>query len=49
MKRDAETVLRDVVNGVVSIKAARRDYGICIDPATMAIVVKQTRILRSSL
>ncbi len=49
VEHDAAAVHKDVVNGVVSVVAARGDYSICADPATMAIDVQQTRILRSSM
>ncbi len=35
MQRDPESVARDVANGYVSIKQARVDYGVIIDPATL--------------
>lgn len=36
-ERAVESVLRDVQDGYVSVKAARRDYGVVIDPKTMSI------------
>lgn len=36
-QRDTDKVIQDVINGFVSIKSAKRDYGISIDPKTMKI------------
>jgi N-methylhydantoinase B len=44
--RSVSAVLEDVVNGLVSIEAARTDYGAVIDPATMTIDPDGTRRLR---
>ncbi len=36
-ERDPEAVRRDVIEGKVSIKSARRDYGVSIKPNTLAL------------
>jgi N-methylhydantoinase B len=45
-ERPAELVAADVRSGVVSIEAAREDYGVCIDPDTLAIDGARTASLR---
>jgi len=45
-QRPVEKVLRDVRNEVVSIEAARRDYGVVIDPATWTVDEAETAKLR---
>ncbi|GAB4264115.1 MAG: hypothetical protein Kow0092_15500 [Deferrisomatales bacterium] len=47
-KRPAEKVLRDVRNGVVSPEAARRDYGVAVDPATWTVDEAETARLRGT-
>lgn len=47
LERDIHLVLRDVVKGYVSIEGARRDYGVVIDPKTLAVDEGQTRDLRA--
>ena len=47
-ERPAELVLADVRNGMVSIDAARKDYGVWIDPQTLAIDEKRTAEMRTS-
>jgi N-methylhydantoinase B len=37
-ERDPERVRRDVVDGFVSLEAARRDYGVVVDPDTLQVV-----------
>ena len=37
-KRDRKLIEWDVLNGYVSIEAAKREYGVTIDPETMKIV-----------
>ena len=46
--RDQEKVLEDVVNGVVSLARARDDYGVVIDPRTMALDEEATKALRGA-
>ena len=36
-ERDPALVLRDVRDGKVSLEAARRDYGVVIDPETWTV------------
>jgi N-methylhydantoinase B len=45
-KRPAEEVLEDVLNGYVSIETAERDYGVAINPDTMALDKERTASLR---
>ena len=45
-ERPADLVLNDVRNGTVGIDAARNDYGVFIDPATMTVDAKKTAGLR---
>ncbi|MCM2252878.1 MAG: hydantoinase B/oxoprolinase family protein [Ramlibacter sp.] len=45
-ERDEELVLAEVLDGVLSVEAARRDYGVVIDPATLALDKPATRQLR---
>ena len=45
-KRDPEKVLEDVRNEHVSIKSAREDYGVVIDPETMTVDAAATTSVR---
>jgi N-methylhydantoinase B len=45
-ERDPERVLDDVRNEKVSLEAARRDYGVAIDPKTWTVDVAETARLR---
>ncbi len=47
-ERDPETVREDVINGYVSAEHARLDYGVVIDPQTLAIDAKATQKLRGT-
>lgn len=47
-ERDPEKVLRDVKNELVSIEAARRDYGVAIDEKTLELDLEATNKLRSA-
>jgi N-methylhydantoinase B len=47
-ERDPLLVLADVVEDKVSIEAARRDYGVIIDPATLALDATATARLRAA-
>jgi N-methylhydantoinase B len=38
LERDPERVRTDVVDGFVSLEAARRDYGVVLDPETLEVV-----------
>lgn len=49
LEREPEWVLNDVLDGWVSIDAARRDYGVVIDPAAMQVDRQQTDALREEL
>lgn len=46
--RDAELVLRDVREGVVSVDTARHVYGVAIDPDTLEICQDETWDLRAA-
>jgi N-methylhydantoinase B len=46
-ERDPELVLNDVVNGYVSLEAARRDYGVVVRP-DLTIDLPATKALRGS-
>lgn len=45
-RRPAVKVAGEVRNGFISVEAARRDYGVVIDPTTLAIDEDATRSLR---
>lgn len=45
-ERPAEQVREDVADGLISPAAARQEYGVAIDPETLAIDWEQTRRLR---
>ena len=47
LEREPELVLADVINGYVSIEAARRDYGVVIQPDEFALDLQQTEKTRS--
>ena len=46
LERNPELVHRDVLDGMVSLKAAKKDYGVVIDSATTEIDCKSTEQLR---
>lgn len=48
-KRAPERVLDDVRQGYVTIEGARRDYGVVIDPKTLALDAKASAALRRDL
>jgi N-methylhydantoinase B len=48
-ERDVERVREDVLNEVVSIEAAARDYGVVIDPVTLEVDHKATKRLRKEV
>ena len=48
LERSPAEVARDVVEGYVSVEAARRDYGVVIDPVTQAVDRVATAELRST-
>jgi N-methylhydantoinase B len=45
-ERDPSAVLHDVREGYVSVTAAKRDYGVVVDAATMRLNEEATRALR---
>jgi len=49
LERDPERVLRDVRNELVSLAAARDDYGVVIDPAVWRVDLAATRARRADL
>jgi N-methylhydantoinase B len=49
LERDLEAVREDVINGYVSVKHAKQDYGVVIDPRTFNIDVEATNKLRREL
>ena len=49
IKRPAAKVCDDVVQGYVSVEAARRDYGVVVDPVTLALDVSATEKLRAGM
>ena len=46
LERPAELVLADVRNGLISVEAARADYGVWIDPQSFALDTMRTGELR---
>lgn len=48
-EREIERVREDVLNGYVSAEAARRDYGVAIDPETMEVDRTATEALRAKM
>jgi N-methylhydantoinase B len=44
--RDPQMVLRDVLDEIVSIEGAHRDYGVVIDPKSMSVDLEATTDLR---
>ncbi|MDF2114520.1 hydantoinase B/oxoprolinase family protein [Roseiarcaceae bacterium H3SJ34-1] len=46
-EREAEAVLEDVREGLVSVERAKLDYGVVIEPQTLEIDAAKTRALRS--
>ena len=49
LERDPARVLQDVDNELVSVEAARRDYGVVVDPGTWTVDRAQTEALRATL
>jgi len=47
-ERDPEKVLLDVKNELVSVEAAKRDYGVVIDEKTLELDLEATNKLRSA-
>jgi len=48
LKRNPDLVLNDVLNGLVSLEAAVRDYSVTIDREKMVVLVEETDRLRAS-
>jgi len=49
LEREPEMVESDMIEGYVSIEAAKKDYGVVINPNTMKVDEEATRKLRESL
>ena len=49
LEREPDKVLSDVLDAFITLDCARRDYGVCIDAATMTLDLDATRKLRSTL
>ena len=49
LERDPELVRLDVMNGYVSVKSAREDYGVVIDEASLKVDYDSTHRLRQAL
>jgi N-methylhydantoinase B len=47
--RDPQAVLDDVRDGLVSIEAAARDYGVAITPETLDIIPEETNRMRKAM
>jgi N-methylhydantoinase B len=45
-EREVDAVREDVLNELVSIKSAREDYGVVIEPSTLEVDMKETEKLR---
>jgi N-methylhydantoinase B len=48
-RRDPERVLEDVREGYVSIERAREEYGVVLDPITLAVVSGETAKHRATM
>jgi N-methylhydantoinase B len=46
LERESEMVESDVIEGYISIEAAKKDYGVVIDPKTFKVDMKETKKLR---
>ena len=49
LERDPSKVWEDVVNGLVTVEAARRDYKVALNPDSLEVDVAVTKQLRSEL
>jgi N-methylhydantoinase B/oxoprolinase/acetone carboxylase alpha subunit len=49
LERDPELVLKDVINGYISLEAAKNEYGVVIDPEKLTIDIQATNELRRKL
>ena len=48
LERDPQAVQADVFNGYVSVERARADYGVVIDPVSLAVDLEETDKVRAS-
>jgi N-methylhydantoinase B len=48
-KRPVGRVLEDVRQGYVTVEGAKQDYGVVIDPQTLEVDMKATKVLRESM
>mgnify|MGYP001588876164 CR=1 FL=1 len=48
-ERDPAAVRADVKDGLVTLEGARRDYGVVLDPETLAVREEETRTLRAKM
>ncbi|MET0680113.1 MAG: hydantoinase B/oxoprolinase family protein, partial [Burkholderiales bacterium] len=48
-EREVAAVIEDVRDGKVTAAAARREYGVALDPATLAVDEAETARLRAAL
>jgi N-methylhydantoinase B len=49
LERDPEMVLQDVINGYVSMRSAREDYGVVIKEPEMQVDQEATQKLRDEM
>ena len=49
LEREPDVVLDDVLDGFVSIEAARDSYGVVIDPASLVVDQRETETVRADL
>lgn len=49
LERDPAAVLRDVRNELLSVEAARRDYGVAVDAAAWSVDAAETKDLRAAM
>lgn len=49
LERELESVVADVANGLVSVDAAREEYGVVVDPDTLTLDTDRTQALRLEL
>jgi N-methylhydantoinase B len=45
-KRPADQVRKEVRNSIISVKSAKEDYGVVLDPETFAVDMEGTKALR---
>jgi N-methylhydantoinase B len=48
-ERDPEQVIDDVVNELLTVDAARRDYGVVLDPERLVVLEAETKELREAM